>query len=265
VIERERHDPGATDRSPGGFQESIRSDHQDPSVTSHATHTTVLLVDDHALVCEGLRAILEKQDDLVVVGQAGDSASTIALTADKRPDVVLLDVEIPGGDAATTVRKILNCSPRSRVIILSMYEGPELVDALLTAGVRGYLLKNVHWQELVTAIRAVVADGDRVVLGVSRESLRHLQHGFGGDTLSAREREVLALVGEALSNRQIAARLSLTEATVKRHLRNIFIKLGAVSRMDAIKKASQMPGNGDHTPHHAEPSRRASPREWGDV
>jgi DNA-binding NarL/FixJ family response regulator len=202
----------------------------------------VLLVDDHALVCEGVRAILERQDDLHVVGQAGDSARTIELTADKRPDVVLLDIEIPGGDAATTVRKILDCSPRSRVIILSMYEGPELVDALLTAGVRGYLLKNVRWQELVTAIRTVVADNDRVVLGVSRESLRPLQRPSAPEEmLSAREREVLALVGEALSNRQIANRLSLTEATVKRHLRKIFAKLGAVSRMDAVKKASMVP------------------------
>ena len=234
--------------TPNGFQEWLRSSHperdlrpagwQESEPPSLSRHTTVLLVDDHALVCEGLRAILEMQDDIHVVGQAGDSASTIALTADKRPDVVLLDVEIPGGDAATTVREILNCSPGSRVIILSMYEGPELVDALLTAGVRGYLLKNVHWQELVTAIRVVAADDDRVVLGVSRESLRSTQPRFGGDTLSAREREVLALVAEALSNRQIAARLALTEATVKRHVRNVFIKLGAVSRMDAVKKAS---------------------------
>ena len=248
MVENDRHGPGTERHTPNGFQQWFRSSRPetDPPPADNQEsetpgHTTVLLVDDHALVCEGVRAILELQEDLHVVGQAGDSASSIALTADKRPDVILLDVEIPGGDAPTTVRKILNCSPRSRVIILSMYEGPELVDALLTAGVRGYLLKNVRWQELVTAIRAVVADDDRVVLGVSRESLRPTQPGIGGDTLSAREREVLALVGEALSNRQIASRLALTEATVKRHLRNIFIKLGAVSRMDAVKKAAHAP------------------------
>jgi DNA-binding NarL/FixJ family response regulator len=210
-------------------------------MTGQAEPTTVLIVDDHALVCEGLRGILETQDDLRVVGQASDSATAVALTADHRPDVVLLDIEIPGGDATITVGKILDCSPGSRVIILSMYEGPQLVNALLAAGIRGYLLKSIHWQELVTAIRAVVADDDRVVLGVSRESLRPLQHRLAEETLSAREREVLALVGEALSNRQIAARLSLTEATIKRHLRNIFAKLGAVSRMDAVNKATQAP------------------------
>lgn len=208
-------------------------------MTGAAAPTTVLLVDDHALVCDGLRGILEKQDDICVVGQACDSASTLVATADKQPDVVLLDIEIPGGDAATTVRKILDCSPASRVIILSMYEGPELVDALLTAGISGYLLKSIHWQELVSAIRAVVADNDRIILGVSRESLRPVQHRSAGESLSAREREVLALAAGALSNRQIASLLSLTEATVKRHLRNIFVKLGAVSRMDAVNKAMQ--------------------------
>lgn len=210
-------------------------------MTGQTEPTTVLIVDDHALVCEGLHGILETQEDLHVVGQASDAASAVALSAEYQPDVVLLDIEIPGGDATITVGKIRDCSPGSRVIILSMYEGPQLVNALLEAGIRGYLLKSIHWQELVTAIRAVVADDDRVVLGVSRESLRPFQHRIGEDTLSAREREVLALVGEALSNRQIAARLSLTEATIKRHLRNIFAKLGAVSRMDAVNKASQVP------------------------
>jgi DNA-binding NarL/FixJ family response regulator len=198
---------------------------------------TIGVVDDHALVREGLCRILETQGDLRVVGQAGDSGTAVALAAGEKPDVILLDVEIPGGDVTSTARQIRQCSPRSRVIILSMHEGPGLVQALLDAGVRGYLLKSTHWQELVVAIRAVMDDDDRVVLGVSRESLRPAQPGPGPETLSAREREVLALVGEALSNGQIASRLSLTEATVKRHLRNIFVKLGAVSRIDAVNKA----------------------------
>lgn len=200
---------------------------------------SILLVDDHALVREGLREILQMQPDMRVVGEAEDSASTVAEAEAHRPDIVLLDIEIPGDDVAATVNEIRRRSPGSRVIILSMYEGPQLVQALLAAGIRGYLLKSIHWEELVVAIRAIRADDDRIILGVSRESLGHVQPGPAQDTLSARELEVLDLVAQALSNGQIASRLQLTEATVKRHLRNIFVKLGAVSRLDAVNKAKE--------------------------
>jgi DNA-binding NarL/FixJ family response regulator len=205
----------------------------------HSEPITILVVDDHALVREGLCGILETQVDLRVVGQADDRGSTVAAAAEHQPDVVLLDIEIPGGSVITTVREIQDCSPRSQIIIVSMYEGPQLVKDLLAAGVRGYLLKSTHWQELVAAIRTVMADPDRIVLGVSRKSLSPTPSGPCLSALSVREREVLALVGEALSNGQIATRLSLTEATVKRHLRNIFLKLGAVSRIDAVNKAAR--------------------------
>ncbi|GAA0556490.1 response regulator transcription factor [Actinomadura livida] len=202
--------------------------------------TTVLLVDDHALVREGLREILGYQDDMVVVGEAGDSQGAVEQTAEKRPHVVLLDIEIPGDDATTTVARIRERSPHTAVLILSMYEGPELLQSLLDVGVRGYLLKSVTKQELVSAIRSVRFDKDRVVVSVSRESIAGSgQSDPGGPPmiLSDREREVLELTAQALSNRQIAAQLSLTEATVKRHLRNIFVKLGAASRIDAVNKA----------------------------
>lgn len=198
--------------------------------------TTVLLVDDHALVREGLRGILDTQDDLRVIGEAGDSVTAVATAKATQPDIVLLDVEIPGSDATTTVRQIRACSPASQVLILSMHEGPQLVQALLDAGIRGYLLKSIHWEELVVAIRAVRDDSSRIVLGVSAGSLTIGSPGPQG-ALSAREREVLTLVAQALSNKQIAARLHLTEATIKRHLRNVFVKLGAVSRLDAVNKA----------------------------
>jgi DNA-binding NarL/FixJ family response regulator len=201
---------------------------------------TILVVDDHALVREGLCKILGTQEDLCVVGQAENSATTVALAAREQPDIVLLDVEIPGGEVTTTVGQIKARSPGTRIIILSMYEGPQLVQNLLEAGVRGYLLKSIHWQELVVAIRAVHADSDRIVLGVSQQSLRHVNQLPSADTLSTRETEVLELVAQALSNSQIAGRLYITEATVKRHLRNIFAKLGAVSRIDAVNKATEL-------------------------
>jgi DNA-binding NarL/FixJ family response regulator len=216
-------------------------------MSSSAEPATIIIIDDHALVREGLRGILQAQEDMQVAGEAGDSVTAVSLAAREHPDIVLLDIEIPGGEVTATVRQIHERSPGSRVIILSMYEGPHLVRALLTAGIRGYLLKSIHWQELVVAIRAVHADDDRVVLGVSQESLGGLRQTTGAGALSARELEVLALVGQALSNSQIASRLSLTEATVKRHLRNIFVKLGAVSRIDAVNKAAGL------EPHPAVP------------
>lgn len=200
---------------------------------------TILIVDDHALVRQGVRRLLETQQDVRVVGEAGQADAAVALAAATEPDIVLLDVEIPGSEVTETVRRIGENSPRSRIIILSMHEGPDLVQATLAAGIRAYLLKSVHWQELVVAIRAVHADGDRVILGVSQESLQAARPRPEPGKLSDREREVLGLVAQALSNNQIASRLGLTEATVKRHLRNIFTKLGAVSRLDAVNKAKE--------------------------
>jgi DNA-binding NarL/FixJ family response regulator len=208
-------------------------------MTDDDDRIAILLVDDHALFRDGLREILQTQRDMMVVGEAGDSAAAVALAGEKQPDIVLLDVEIPGSDVTTTVGQIRLRSPGSRVIILSMHEGPQLVQGLLAVGIRGYLLKSVRWQELVVTIRAVRADSDRVVLGVSRESLAHIQQAPSPGALSTRELEVLGLVAQALSNSQIASRLNLTEATVKRHLRNIFVKLGAVSRLDAVNKAKE--------------------------
>jgi DNA-binding NarL/FixJ family response regulator len=197
---------------------------------------TVLLVDDHALVRDGLREILAVEEDVAVVGEAATSLDAVARAAALRPDVLLLDVEIPGWEASETVVRIRQASPRTRVLILSMYDGPHLVRRLLSVGISGYLLKSVDRHELVSAIRSVYTAPERVVLAVSRESLAQTR-GDMEDPLSPRELEILELVAQALSNVQVANRLNITEATVKRHLRNVFVKLGAVSRIDAVNKA----------------------------
>ncbi|MEV0667878.1 response regulator [Actinomadura luteofluorescens] len=200
------------------------------------TLRTILIVDGHTLVRQGVREILEEDDGLKVVGEAGDGDEALTVVADLHPDVVLLEVGNPGQDAVTTVRRIRHHSPDTKVIILSMQEGPELLRALLEAGIRGYLLKTVSRNELVAAIRAV-EDPERIVLSVSRRSLPE-DDGTQPVALTERERQVLDLTAQALTNRQIANRLSLTEATVKRHLRNIFAKLGAGSRLDAVNRAA---------------------------
>jgi DNA-binding NarL/FixJ family response regulator len=198
--------------------------------------TSIVIVDDHALFRDGLREILNTHVDLTVVGEASDSEGAVALAAEKRPHVVLLDIEIPGDDATATASRIRSLAPDSAIVILSMYEGPQLLKSLVQVGVRGYLLKSVHRQELVAAVRSVRHNRDRVVLSVSRESLAQI-HGVSGCVLSGREQEILEMTAQALSNAQIAHRLGLAEGTVKRHLRSIFIKLGAVSRIDAVNKA----------------------------
>lgn len=199
---------------------------------------TVVVVDDHALVREGLREILELSDDIVVVGTAASAPEALAEVGRHRPDVVLLDVELPGGDVTDTVAGIRKLSDRTQIIILSMYDAPELLRRLIPSGIRGYLVKSVDRQELVSAIRSVRADPNRMVLSVSQQSLARM-HAAGEGTLSDRERQILELVAQALSNSQIAHRTGVTEATVKRHLRNIFVKLNAVSRIDAVNKAKQ--------------------------
>jgi DNA-binding NarL/FixJ family response regulator len=196
---------------------------------------TIVLVDDHVLIRDGLREILETQPDMAVVGEAGTSSAAIEIVTKVQPRVVLLDVEIPGGDVIDTVRTLRQCAPTTEIVILSMYEGPHLVQRLLALGIAGYLLKSVNRSELVAAIRSAAASDDHVTLAVSRRSLASSPE--PGVTLSQREIDVLTLAACAMSNAQIAARLYLTEATVKRHLSNIFGKLRAVSRIDAVNKA----------------------------
>lgn len=201
-----------------------------------ASPIRVVLVDDHALVREGVREILEAEADITVVGEAADSREAVDLVLRHRPDIVLLDVEIPGGEAPDTVQQMRRLSPTSRIIMLSMYDGPQLLRRLVAVGINGYLLKSVDRHELVAAVRSVHSNPDRMVLAVSRDSLAQMQSAVD-EVLSARELEILDLVAQAFSNSQIAGHLFITEATVKRHLRNVFAKLGAVSRIDAVNKA----------------------------
>ncbi|MER6582828.1 response regulator transcription factor [Nonomuraea sp. NPDC001023] len=196
----------------------------------------VLIADDHTILRETLKQTLELEPDLRVVATAGDARAAVKSAEALRPDVVVLDVEMPGDGVVRTTTHIHRVSPRSRVIVLSMYDDPVLVQELIAQGVRGYLLKSVGREELVQAIRGVCADAERVVLSVSRESLMMSGRPRTGK-LSERELSVLSLAAQGLSNAQIATRLMIAEGTVKRHLRNIFTKLDATSRLDAVNKA----------------------------
>jgi DNA-binding NarL/FixJ family response regulator len=201
--------------------------------------TKLILVDDHLLFRHGMRELLSLEPDLTVVADASNGAMAAALAAEYQPDVMLLDIGIPGDHAATTIAQTLAVAPNTRIIILSMFDDPSIVKEMLSAGARAYLLKSVTRDDLVTTIRSVRADTGRIMLSISRESFEQVS-----DTrtkiLSDREAEIVRLVAQAYSNSQIARELEITEGTVKQHLRNVFAKLGAVSRIDAMNRAIAM-------------------------
>jgi DNA-binding NarL/FixJ family response regulator len=197
---------------------------------------TVLLADDHALFREGVAEMLRAEDDLRVVGEAADGYDAVELVERELPDVVLLDVEMRGPGPEETLRRMLSASPSTRVVVLTMHDEPRLVRSLLGLGARAYVVKNATREELLATVRMVERDSDRVVLSVSRDTLERLE-GRDEGLLSTRELEVLAFVATGLSNARIAAQLHIAEGTVKRHLTNVYAKLGVASRMDAVNKA----------------------------
>jgi len=196
----------------------------------------VLLVDDHALFREGVVEIFAAEDDLWVAGEAENGAEAVALAEREKPDVVLLDVEMPVMGAEGAIEGILRTSPSSKVLVLTMYDEPRLVRKLLALGAHAYIVKNATREELVAAVRTVHRVEDRVVLSVSRGTADRLEGSERG-TLSARELEILLLTARAMTNGQIASCLHISEGTVKRHLTTIYAKLGVTSRADAAKKA----------------------------
>lgn len=194
----------------------------------------VLIADDHTVLRHSVQEFLDSRDGLTVVGQAGDGDELLELATRLRPDVVLMDIEMPGTAAPVVVYRLARVCPQTAVVILSMHDGPEHTGEMLQLGVRGFLHKSSSMRQLLSTIRDVAEPQAPVTLSV--------RHGTGApegaeSVLSRREREVLALVARAMSNRQIAVRLDITEATVKRHLRNAYGKLGANSRLDAVNKA----------------------------
>ncbi|MFC4997825.1 response regulator [Dactylosporangium cerinum] len=205
----------------------------------------VLVADDQALVRTGFRMILENTDDMQVVGEAGDGARAAAMALDLRPDVVLMDIRMPDVDGVEATRRICAAGFHTRVMVLTTFDLDEYVYAALRAGASGFLLKDTLAADLLSAVR-VVARGDAVVApSVTRRLLeRHIgtgpapaPSGTALDTLTDREREVLSLIARGLSNLEIAARLHLTEGTVKTHVSRVLAKLDLRDRVQAVVHA----------------------------
>lgn len=200
----------------------------------------ILAADDHTLLRTALTELLNAEHDLQVVAEASSGRGLAELVERHQPHVLLLDVEMPDHHPRAAVRRLLERFPSLRIIILTMYDDQPLVHELLQLGARGYLHKSVSRGALLTAVRNAAREDDQITILVPRSGYTAGQTQANeqeAGPVSPREREVLTCVAEAMSNRQIAVRLGITEGTVKRHLRNIFDKLDAVSRIDAVNKA----------------------------
>ncbi|WP_351223260.1 response regulator transcription factor [Streptomyces sp. NPDC002133] len=196
---------------------------------------SVLIVDDHPVVRDGLRGMFESAPGFAVLGEAADGAAGVALAERLDPDVVLMDLRMPGGGGVEAIAELARRGARARVLVLTTYDTDADTIPAIEAGATGYLLKDAPREELFTAVRAA-ADG-RTVLSpavASRLVSRVRNPAPRDEPLSAREREVLALVARGTSNREIAAELFISEATVKTHLTHIYAKLAVKDRAAAV-------------------------------
>jgi NarL family two-component system response regulator LiaR len=205
--------------------------HQRDAVTAPIR---LLIVDDHSVVREGLRAFLRLQEGIEVVGEAADGEEAVRVAATSSPDVVLLDLVMPSGDGIGAIRRLIAVAPGVRVLILTSFADDAQIFAAIAAGAAGYLLKDVDPQALADGIRDVHAGRPALHSSVAAR----LMHGRVSprathDDLTERERDVLRLVVEGLANKQIAQRLGIGEKTIKTHVSRVLAKLGVADRTQA--------------------------------
>ena len=206
----------------------------------------VLIADDHAIVRDGIRALLALSDDITVVGEAANGLEAIALAASLSPDVILMDIAMPGLGGLEATVQIRKENPAAKILVLTQYEDREYIRRFLKAGVSGYVLKKAAGSELTSAIRAVSRGGLVLDPEVAREAMRdQAEPAAGGrtadpyDALTDREKQVLKLVAEGRSNKEVADLLDISVKTAMSHREHIMQKLDLHSRTDLIKFALQ--------------------------
>jgi len=221
----------------------------DGRATKNGRAVRILVVDDHHLVLEGLRAVLSTDPALEVVGEAHTGREAVSLADRLRPDIILMDIRMPDMNGIDATRQVKQIAPSISVIMLTMYENPDYLFEAVKAGASGYVLKDVAGPDLLEAIHTVVDGGSLLNQEVVGRFLRRLaadaeQHlvgpaptGMGPERLTPRELEVLRLIAAGLSNKEIAARLSVTVATVKTHLEHILQKMQVSDRTQAAVQA----------------------------
>jgi DNA-binding NarL/FixJ family response regulator len=204
----------------------------------------VLIADDHPFFRDGLRVLLAATADTELVGEADDGAQTVALAAELQPDVILMDLQMPGLGGIEATRRILHASPHVGVLVVTMYEDDDSVFAAMRAGARGYLLKGADKEEMRVAIRAV-ARGEAVFgPAIARRLMQYFAAARQSPTdtfpdLTERERQILALLAAGRTNQEIAERLVLTLKTVRNYVSNVFAKLQVSDRAQAIIRARE--------------------------
>jgi len=200
----------------------------------------VLVVDDHPVVREGLISVLEDQPDLQIIGAAGSAEEALSLVRRLRPDVVLLDLELPGMGGLAAIPYLLAGSAPPRVLVFTAYDTDDRVRGALEAGAAGYLLKGVSGEEIARSVRSVYEGKTALEPRIAARTLPQTRSpARQRGPLTPREREVLELVAQGLANKEIASRLGISERTVKFHIASIMDKLGAENRAQATALALQ--------------------------
>jgi two-component system NarL family response regulator len=202
----------------------------DIHVTQPQNKIRVLLADDHPVVREGLATIVNQQADMEVIAEAADGETAIALYERHMPDVTVLDLRMPGCDGLAVVERLLAVHADARLLIMTTYDDDEDIFRCLTQGARGYLIKDAPRQEILAAIRAVSQDQAYTSASVAAKALRRIAK----PSLTPREADVLQLVAQGRSNKDIARSLDITEGTAKTHVQSILHKLDAISRTEAL-------------------------------
>jgi DNA-binding NarL/FixJ family response regulator len=205
----------------------------------------IMLAENHVLVREGTRELLDREKDLQVVAEAGDGEEAVRLAAECDPDVVIMDISMPKLNGIEATKRIKEISPTTAVLVLTAYDDDEYIFALLEAGAAGYLLKDVSTTDLIEAIRAVQGGESVLDPAIARKVVsyfsRHVESRDGDtlDQLTERELEVLRLAGKGVTNQEIASKLAISVRTVQAHLSHIYSKLGVGSRTEAVVYALQ--------------------------